>query len=113
MKASFNCEKVTFIRVSLVSSDRFFIVKFHNAKFDFKYNDLNWPDQREGYFLKTIKINELCFLISDRELTHTLRYHQSATKWGSGSDGDERERDRTRQRAAGGKSEPVPWTDAD
>ncbi|MBW5917325.1 hypothetical protein DMT18_13615 [Klebsiella variicola] len=80
MKASFNCEKITFIRVSLVSFDRFFIVKFHNAKSDFKYNDQNLSDQRQGCFLKTIKINWLCFLISDRELTHTLRYHQNATK---------------------------------
>ncbi|CTQ25569.1 hypothetical protein BN1200_80026 [Klebsiella variicola] len=55
MKASFNCEKVTFIRVSLVSFDRFFIVKFHNAKSDFKYNDQNLSDQRQGCFFKNNK----------------------------------------------------------
>ncbi|AXE01875.1 hypothetical protein CHD23_00790 [Salmonella enterica] len=65
----------------------FFIVKFHYAKSDFKYNDQKFTDQRAGLFFKFFKINKLYFFSADRELKHTLRYHQIPTARGSGSNG--------------------------
>ncbi|AVI00425.1 TPA: hypothetical protein JD045_11365 [Citrobacter amalonaticus] len=92
MNASFNSTNVTFIPASPAIIDRFFIIKFHYAKSDFKYSDQILTDQRKAHFLKIIEIKRLCFFGSDRELKHTLRYHQSAIKKGSGCDGYERER---------------------
>ncbi|QCE26974.1 hypothetical protein EKO14_11455 [Enterobacter bugandensis] len=64
MNAAFNSSKVTFIPVLLFfrgKCERFFIVKFHYAKSDFKYNDQFLSDQRHSRFSKSIKINWLCF----------------------------------------------------
>ncbi|EAN4945186.1 hypothetical protein BVD23_07380 [Salmonella enterica] len=67
--------------------DRFFIIKFHYAKSDFKYSDQKFTDQREGLFFKVFKINKLYFFSADRELKHTLRYHQNLTARESGNNG--------------------------
>jgi hypothetical protein len=112
LNASFNCSNVTFIPVSLVRVDRFFISKFHYAKSDFKYSDQFLSDQRAALFLKIIKIIKLCFFGSDRELKHTLRYHLNATKRGAEAMGT-KESENARQREACRKSEPFSWVDAD
>lgn len=85
--------------------DRFFISKFHYAKSDFKYSDQILTDQRGGLFFKIIKIKQLCFFGSDRELKHTLRYHQSATKRGAEAMGTkESEMTQDKERPAGSQS---------
>ncbi|MDU4230039.1 MAG: IclR family transcriptional regulator, partial [Klebsiella grimontii] len=96
---------MTFIAVSLVRIDRFFISKFHYAKSDFKYSDQFLSDQRAALFLKIIKIIKLCFFGSDRELKHTLRYHLNATKMGAEAMGTkESENTQDKERPAGSQS---------
>ncbi len=51
---------------------------------------------------KKLKNQVVINYLSDRELRHTLRYHQDATKWGK-SDGKKRERDGAGKRASSRK----------
>jgi hypothetical protein len=56
---------------------------FHIAKSDFKYSDRFLTKQSVPYFSKHRKIKRLQIFCPDRELSHTLRYHQSAIKTGA------------------------------